>query len=93
MSPSWTLEPCRACDANVVRREMNPDRKGLCKHCWDNPLKRAAALFGDDPEEDPDGLPALIESQDNPSPGTTQHRPSGYTTTGMTGMYVTETET
>lgn len=65
---------CRACGGPVSVLYAS-EHKGLCACCWDDPLKRAAALFGedDDPAEDRDELDDFV--------------PRGHGAAGMTGMY------
>lgn len=98
--PDYDLEPCKACGSVVVHRAINTERKGLCQRCWDDPLKRAAALFGEDPDSDPDGLPNVDnqvawdrrhDRQPSPAPAPSPApSPSGrpsHPAHGMTGMY------
>lgn len=81
--PDYDLEPCKACGSVVVHRAINTERKGLCQRCWDDPLKRAAALFGDDPDTDPPGLPPTDREREETRPGIT----GPMTGTRVTGMY------
>jgi hypothetical protein len=78
--PDYDLEPCKACGSVVVHKAINTERKGLCQRCWDDPLKRAAALFGEDPEADPPGLPPTDREREGTRPGITAGP-------GVTGMY------
>jgi hypothetical protein len=96
--PDYDLEPCKACGSVVIHKAINTERKGLCQHCWDDPLKRAAALFGDEPDGEPPGLPN-VESQaawqrrhsrpPDPTPEPPPEPPplASSGPTGMTGMY------
>jgi hypothetical protein len=94
--PDYDLEPCKACGSVVVHKQISTERKGLCQPCWNDPLKRAAALFGEDPEEDPPGLPYAdqppVAQPGGPPPGTRPRSPQGARpapgAAGMTGMYV-----
>lgn len=81
--PDYDLEPCKACGSVVVHKAISTERKGLCQCCWDDPLKRAAALFGDDPDADPPGLPPTDREREETRPGIV----TGTTGPGVTGMY------
>jgi hypothetical protein len=99
--PDYDLEPCKACGSVVVHRAINTERKGLCQRCWDDPLKRAAALFGEDPDSEPDGLPNVDNQvawdrrhDRHPSPAPPLPEPPPLSASGpsqaargMTGMY------
>lgn len=77
--PSWKHRQCDACGTAVAYKdEEKPPR--LCQYCWGDPLKRAAALFGDDPDEDPANLPVVPSEARTP-------RPQAPGNGGMTGMY------
>jgi hypothetical protein len=80
--PSWKHRACDACGTPVAYKDDGDSPPRLCRFCWGDPLKRAAALFGDDPEDDPPNLPVV------PAEERTSWR-FGSGSPGMTGMYLT----